>query len=297
MKITKEELSRRKEALYAILEECSLCPRHCGVNRLKGEVGACKTADKAVVSTYGAHFGEERPLVGTRGSGTVFFSWCNLRCIYCQNYEISHLGEGNPVTTDVLAFIFLSIKEGGCHNLNLVTPTHVIPFWVKALEIIEEETRFDIPIVYNCSGYEDVEVLRLLEGIVDIYMPDFKYWDEATARRLSGIKDYPEVAKRALKEMHRQVGDLVIDSDGVAKQGLLVRHLVLPGGLAGTKEVVRFIAEEISKDTYINIMDQYRPCGPHELPAPLNRRITQAEYQEAIDAARGVGLWRIDGMF
>ena len=296
MRISREELARRKDALYAIMEECTLCPRRCGAKRLIEEVGACKTGNRAVISTYGAHFGEEQPLVGQRGSGTVFFSWCNLKCIYCQNYEISHLGEGSPVTGDVLAFIFLSIKEGGCHNLNLVTPTHVIPFWVEALEIIERETRFDIPIVYNCSGYEDAEVLRLLEGIVDIYMPDFKYWDESTARRLSGIKGYPGVARMALKEMHRQVGDLVIDSNGIARKGLLVRHLVFPGGLAETKEVVRFIAEEISRDTYINIMDQYRPCGPTELPPPLNRRITHEEYEEAIDAARAVGLWRIDGM-
>ena len=297
MRLSADELKERASKLHEILKHCGLCPRRCGVNRLEHEKGACNTTDHALVSTYGAHFGEERPLVGTGGSGTVFFSWCNLSCVYCQNYEISHLGHGNPVTPEMLAFMFLSLMEMGCHNINLVTPTHVIPFWVEALAIIKMETHFDIPVVYNCSGYEEIEVLKLLHGIVDIYMPDFKYWDNDIARRFSGIKNYREAACRALKEMHRQVGDLELDTRGVARRGILVRHLVLPSGVSGARDVFSFISKEISKDTYINIMDQYRPSGPKELPPPLNRRITKEEYDEAVEAARSYGLWRIDGLF
>lgn len=294
--LNSKELSRRADQLYSMLESCTLCPRNCRVNRLKGEIGFCQNGNQVLVATYGPHFGEERPLVGRGGSGTVFFSWCNLRCIYCQNYEISQLGDGNPVSPEILAFIFLSLKESGCHNINLVTPTHVIPFWVKALELIEEETTLGIPIVYNTGGYESVEVLELLEGIVDIYMPDFKYWDDDVGRKLSGCNNYSEVAQSALKEMHRQVGDLAIDENGLAQRGLLVRHLVLPGGLAGSEFIFDFISKEISKDTYINIMDQYRPCGPNSLPSPLNRRTRPNEYNQAIAAAKRAELWRIDGI-
>jgi len=296
MKLSRKELWARTDRLFSLLESCRLCPRHCGVNRLKGELGFCKTGDQAMISSYGQHFGEEAPLVGKRGSGTVFFSWCNLNCIYCQNYEISQLGEGHLVRPEMITFIFLALKDAGCHNINLVTPTHVVPFWVKALALLEEGGGLGIPVVYNTGGYDNVEVLELLEGIVDIYMPDFKYWDKDVGKRLSKCENYPEVARRALREMHRQVGDLEIGPDGIAKAGLLVRHLVLPGGLSGASQVFRFISEEISRDTYINIMDQYRPCGPGPLPPPLDRRITREEYEAALKEAKRVGLWRIDGM-
>ena len=287
------ELAHRAEKAFNALESCALCPHECGVNRLKGEKGFCKIGNQALVASYGAHFGEERPLVGRNGSGTIFFSGCNMRCVYCQNYDISHEGVGNPVTPEILAFFFFELQEQGCHNINLVTPSHVVPFFLKALAIAVPEG-LKIPIVYNTSGYDSVETLKLLDGIVDIYMPDFKYWDPQIGKKLSKVKDYPGAARRALKEMHRQVGDLVIDDNGIAIRGLLVRHLVLPGGLASTPEVVQFIAKEISKDTYINIMDQYRPCGLAYKYPPLDRRITPEEYQQALQAARDAGLWRFD---
>lgn len=287
------ELAHRAEKAFNALESCALCPHECGVNRLKGEKGFCKIGNQALVASYGAHFGEERPLVGRNGSGTIFFSGCNMRCVYCQNYDISHEGVGNPVTPEILAFFFFELQEQGCHNINLVTPSHVVPFFLKALAIAAPEG-LKIPIVYNTSGYDSVETLKLLDGIVDIYMPDFKYWDPQIGKKLSKVKDYPGAARRALKEMHRQVGDLVIDDNGIATRGLLVRHLVLPGGLASTPEVVQFIAKEISKDTYINIMDQYRPCGLAYKYPPLDRRITPEEYQQALQAARDAGLWRFD---
>ncbi len=287
------ELAARAEEAFMALRSCTLCPHECAVNRLKGEKGYCKTGNQAVVASYGAHFGEERPLVGIHGSGTIFFSWCNMRCVYCQNYDISHEGVGNPVTPDMLAFFFFELQEQGCHNINLVTPSHVVPFFLKALSMAASEG-LRVPIVYNTSGYDSVDTLKLLDGVVDIYMPDFKYWDPEIGKRLSKVKDYPGVTRKALKEMHRQVGDLVIDDDGIAVRGLLVRHLVLPGGLASTKEVTRFIATKISKNTYINIMDQYRPCGQAHKYPPLDRRITPEEFQLALDEARAAGLWRFD---
>ncbi len=287
------ELAARAEQAFKALEACNLCPHECGVNRLDGEKGYCKTGNQAVVASYGAHFGEERPLVGRNGSGTIFFSWCNMRCVYCQNYDISHEGVGNPVTPEILAFFFFELQEQGCHNINLVTPSHVVPFFLKALALAAPEG-LKIPIVYNTSGYDSLETLRMLDGVVDIYMPDFKYWDPQVGKRLSKVKDYPSAARRALKEMHRQVGDLLIDDDGIATRGLLVRHLVLPEDLASTREVARFIAQEISPDTYINIMDQYRPCGEALKYPPLDRRITSEEYQQALQAARDAGLWRFD---
>ncbi|UKL13153.1 radical SAM protein [Dissulfurimicrobium hydrothermale] len=295
MRLSSDDLSERVKELKSLLESCTLCPRQCRVNRLKGETGFCKTGNKAVVAGYGPHFGEERCLVGKGGSGTIFFSWCNLRCIYCQNYEISWLGQGDPVNPDDIALIIMTLKASGCENINLVTPTHVLPFWVEALQMISKETDLDLPIIYNTSGYENVNVLRLLDGIVDIYMPDFKYWNRLAANRFSQCKDYPKITKEAIKEMHRQVGDLVFDKNGTAKKGLLVRHLVLPGGLSDTMEIVEFIAQEISSNTYMNIMDQYRPCGPGHLPPPMNRRITDHEYNQALRAAGSAGLQRLEG--
>ena len=287
------ELERRADKAWESMSCCKLCPHLCGVNRLEGEQGFCKITDQTIVASYGPHFGEEPPLVGRRGSGTVFFSWCNLRCLYCQNYEISHLGAGQAVSTQILASIFLSLQKDGCHNINFVTPSHEVPFILKVL-VLAAKGGLSIPLVYNTGGYDSIRTLRLLDGVVDIYMPDFKYWDKDVGKRLSDIARYPQVAKKAIKEMHRQVGDLIIGPDGVAKRGLLIRHLVLPGGLSDTKSVLKYIAEEISPNTYVNVMDQYRPCGAAHKYPPLDRRLTPDEYAEALRDARDVGLNRLD---
>ncbi len=289
-----DQLSDKVLEAEEILKECTLCPRTCKVDRTSGLKGFCRTGNKPFVSSWGPHFGEERPLVGRFGSGTIFFGNCNLGCLFCQNYSISHLGEGEEISFERLADIMLSLQREGCHNINLVTPTHQMPMILRAIQIASERG-LQIPIVYNCGGYESLHSLKILEGVIDIYMPDFKYIDPEKAERYSYAKDYPEVAKSALKEMHRQVGDLIIDK-GVALRGLLVRHLVLPDGIAGTGGVVAFIAEEISKDTYINIMDQYRPCFKAFDHPPLDRRITKSEYMEALKVAVGAGLTRIDGV-
>ncbi len=287
------KLKERAKALKERLEACDLCPHTCGVNRLKEEKGFCRVLASPMVSSYGPHFGEEQPLVGYGGSGTIFFTYCNMACVYCQNWEISHLGEGEEVSTEELARMMLSLQARGCHNINLVTPTHQVAFIVEAL-VLAVEKGLRLPLVYNCGGYEKVETLRLLEGVVDIYMPDFKYGDEKIALKLSKVPRYPEVARQALKEMHRQVGDLKLDDEFIAWRGLLVRHLVLPGRLAGTKEILRFIAQEISPNTYINIMDQYYPCGEAWKYPPLDRRLTREEYEEALAWAQEVGLTRLD---
>ncbi len=288
------ELRERIKNAFELIKGCRLCPRQCGVDRTEGETGFCRTADIAIVSSWGPHFGEESPLVGRHGSGTIFFTHCNLGCLFCQNYTISHLGEGMEVSSERLASIMLELQGLGCHNINLVTPTHQVPMILDALPHAIERG-LSVPIVYNTGGYDSVETLRLLEGIVDIYMPDFKYADPEVARRYSLAEDYPDVAKAAIKEMHRQVGDLVI-RDGIALRGLLVRHLVLPEGLAGTEEVVRFIAEEISPNTYLNIMAQYHPCYKAFDYPPLDRRISSREYKEALNAAIKAGIKRIDGV-
>lgn len=284
------ELEKRRDKLLSMMEECVTCPRACRVNRLKGEIGECGVGRYALLSSYGPHYGEEPPLVGSMGSGTVFFAGCNLRCVYCQNYEISQLRLGREVDAETLAQVFLVIQEMRCHNLNLVTPTHVVPQIVEAL-VIAVERGFKLPIVYNTSAYDSVAVLKLLDGIVDIYMPDFKYGSSENALKYSGIKNYVEVAKKVFKEMHRQVGDLVIEN-GIAKRGMLIRHLVLPNGIAGSKEVLRFIREEISPDSFINIMDQYWPAyKAHEFPE-LSRRITSKEYNEVVEEAKRLGFKR-----
>jgi putative pyruvate formate lyase activating enzyme len=241
-----------------------------------------------VVSSYGPHFGEEPPLTGWRGSGTVFFTWCNLRCLYCQNYEISQEGEGRPVDELELAQMMLTLQQWGCHNINLVTPTHVVPQILSALAIAVERG-LSLPLVYNTGGYDSVGTLRLLEGIVDIYMPDMKYSDAEVGRRLSGVPDYPERNREAVREMHRQVGDLVIEG-GLARRGLIVRHLILPHGLAGTEGVVRFLAEEISPRTYVNIMGQYRPCYRARETEELARPVTADEYLAGLELARRAGM-------
>lgn len=297
LSLTTDELESRARALMEMTNPCVVCPRDCRVNRPAGQVGVCGIAAQPVVSSYGAHFGEERPLVGRFGSGTIFFTGCNLRCIFCQNYDISQLGQGEPITTDVLARMMISLQNRGCHNINLVTPTHQIAAIVDALAIAAP-LGLTLPIVYNTGGYDSVDTLRLLDGIIDIYMPDAKFGDNESGKRLCGVSDYWDINREAIREMHRQVGDLQMTrtADGceIATRGLLVRHLVLPDGLAGTREVVEFIATEISRDTYINVMDQYRPCFRASSIPEIARPLTHAEYAEALQLARAAGLHRFD---
>jgi putative pyruvate formate lyase activating enzyme len=290
-----KELFKRIEVLNQALSSCELCPRRCKVNRLKDEKGICQTGKLAFISSLGPHFGEESPLVGTKGSGTIFFTFCNLGCIFCQNYDISHLGEGYPVEDEELAEIMLRLKRMGCHNINFVTPTHVIAQILRALPIAIEKG-LDLPLVYNTGGYDLVSTLKLLEGVFDIYMPDFKYSDSEVAKRFSNAPDYPEIVKSALKEMHRQTGVLVTDKRGIAQRGLIIRHLLLPDNLAGTDEVMKFISLNLSKDSYVNLMDQYRPAYRANDFPPLDRRITTEEYTSAIKMAKEYGLWRLDGL-
>lgn len=289
------ELFNRIANARDLLKECTLCPRQCLARRLEGETGTCRVGSKPIVSSYGPHFGEERPLVGYYGSGTIFFTYCNLNCLYCQNYTISHEGDGEEVDASKLAAMMLYLQRQGCHNINFVTPTHQVPQILEALPIAIEGG-LEVPLVYNCGGYEAVETLRLLEGVFDIYMPDFKYGDPEPAARYSKARDYPEVARAAFKEMHRQVGDLVINEKGIAQRGLLVRHLVLPEDQAGTEKVMRFLAEEVSRDTYVNVMDQYRPCYKAYQYPLISRRPTASEYQRAVKAALDACLWRLDGV-
>lgn len=293
--LSEHEFHRKMKQAEDILVDCTLCPRECHVDRTAGETGFCKTGDKAFVSSWGPHFGEERPLVGRQGSGTIFFGNCNLRCLFCQNYSISHGGEGTEISDEKLADIMLGLQRTGCHNINFVTPTHQVAAILRSLKIAAGKG-LSIPLVYNCGGYESLETLEILNGVIDIYMPDFKYSNSEYAARYSEAHDYPEVAKRAFKEMHRQVGDLVMDERGIAQRGLLIRHLVLPDNVAGTQEIVIFIAEELSKDTYVNIMDQYHPCFKADENPPLDRRITGREYAEAVQMAIDAGLKRVDGV-
>ena len=288
------ELQKRIDALNMILEDCHLCPRNCRVNRFKGEKGVCRVGSLPMVSSFHAHFGEEKPLVGRYGSGTIFLTYCNLKCLFCQNYDISHLGEGREVSLKELGDMMISLMRQGCHNINFVTPTHQTAQIVSALPYAIERG-LGIPLVYNCGGYEFLETIKLFDGIFDIYMPDFKYGSNESAKKLSAAPDYVEITKVAIKEMHKQVGDLKMDKRGIAERGLLIRHLVLPEGLAGTWEVMKFIATEISKNTYINIMDQYRPCYKAFEHPPMNRRITGEEFEEAVRIAREEGLGRLDG--
>jgi len=287
------ELQARVAAAREMLRACVLCPRRCRVNRLEGKLGACSTGGEAVVSSYGPHFGEERPLVGSGGSGTIFLTNCNLDCIFCQNSDISHSGLGKEMRAEELAGMMLDLQQRGCHNINWVTPTHQMPQLLAALKIAAKNG-LTLPIVYNCGGYESPEALRLLDGIVDIYMPDVKYGNSESAKRLSGAPAYWGYCKEALAEMHRQVGDLVLDKRGLARRGLLVRHLVLPHNLADTKTVMAFLAS-LSKDTYVNVLAQYHPCYRAEEIRELSRPLAQEEYQQAVKWAREAGLHRLDG--
>ncbi len=287
-----DRLGERVAQVRERLRRCNVCPRHCAVDRLEGEKGICQVGAQAFIASYGPHLGEEAPLRGTHGSGTIFFASCNLRCVYCQNYDISQLREGYEVSSEELADIMLELQEKGCHNINAVTPSHQVPQILEGL-LIAAEKGLRIPLVYNTSSYDDLDTLRLLDGIVDIYLPDFKYTDAAIALQYSKIEHYPTIAKSAIKEMHRQVGDLALNERGLAARGVLVRHLVLPGGLAGTHAVMRFLAEEVSRDTYVNIMDQYRPCHKAFSHPPLDRRITAEEFDEAVRVAKAAGLHRL----
>ena len=289
LNIKEEEFDRRIEKAYKLLSSCEVCPRKCGVKRLEGEKGFCRSSEDVIVSSYNAHFGEEPPLVGNFGSGTIFFTNCNLKCVYCQNYPISQLGNGNKVTLLELAKIMLALQKRKCHNINLVTPTHFVPQILKSLNLAVK-MGLHIPIVYNTSGYEEVRTLKLLADIVDIYLPDARYADNEIALKYSSAPDYFEIMKKALKEMHRQVGDLAVDKTGVACSGLIVRHLVLPEGLSNTRKIMRFIAREISPHTYISLMAQYFPAyQAGQFPA-LSRRINREEYREALQAFKEEGL-------
>lgn len=289
------ELFKRIRSLNECLSSCVICPRRCGVNRNRGVQGICRIGSIPVVSSVHPHFGEEPPLVGSGGSGAIFMTYCNMKCVFCQNFDISQEGNGEEVASEELSMMMVRLQKQGCHNINFVTPTHQVPQIAAALPKAIENG-LQLPLVYNCGGYEEADTIRLLDGIFDIYMPDFKYGDEETAFMLSFAPGYVESAKAAIIEMHRQVGDLVLDADGIAQRGLIVRHLVLPGGLAGTGEVMRFIAKEVSKDAYVNIMDQYRPGYMAADNPELARPITKDEFAEAIRLAKDAGLRRIEGV-
>jgi putative pyruvate formate lyase activating enzyme len=288
------ELEARARLADAHLSSCDLCARSCRIDRHATTRGAvCRTGARAAVSSFGPHHGEEAPLSGRHGSGTIFFGWCNLRCVFCQNWEISQRPGGVEVTPAELAAIMLELQSLGCHNVNLVSPSHVVAQVIDAVAIAAG-LGLRLPLVYNTGGYDSPESLALLDGIVDIYMPDMKYGDSDVARHYSACRDYVAVNRAAVREMHRQVGDLVCDERGIASRGLLVRHLVLPDGLAGTAAVLDFLAREVSPDTYLNLMDQYRPAyRAHEHPE-LDRRPTRTEHGEALAVAARLGLSRLD---
>lgn len=287
-------LARGAEQALESLRSCRLCPRECQVNRLENELGFCKVGRLARIASHGPHFGEEDPLVGRAGSGTIFFAQCNLACAFCQNYDISHLGRDEPEAEAVqLAAVMMELQEQGTHNINFVTPSHVIPQILEALALAADQG-LRLPLVYNSSSYDTVETLRLLDGVVDIYMPDVKFFSPDSAKRYCRAEDYPAHAKRAILEMHRQVGDLRLDEEGIAVSGLLVRHLVMPDDLSGTRQWMEFLAREVSPNTYVNIMEQYRPSGDVTAFPELRRSITPQEYQAALDAAADAGITRLD---
>jgi len=288
------KLVQRVKQAYAVFENCQLCPRKCGVNRLRGEKGFCRAPVKPVIFSYHPHFGEEMSLVGRNGSGTIFFSNCNLRCIFCQNWPIAHEGRGKEVQDEDLADMMLHLQKMGCHNINLVTPTHVMPNILNATQIALKKG-LHLPLMYNTSGYERIEILKILEGVVDIYKPDMKYMDaDKAAKYSSGASDYPEVTKRAILEMHRQVGVLKLDKQGIAFRGVIIRHLVMPNRVAGTEKLVKWVAEVLPKNTYVNIMAQYRvEYKAYDYPE-IARGITAQEFLEAMDWAEKYGLTNLD---
>lgn len=290
------ELKRKVADALELLRKCSLCPRKCGVNRLENARGVCGIGRRACVSSAFPHLGEEDCLRGWRGSGTIFFTGCNLRCVFCQNYEISQFGEGDEVDSEELAGLMLKLQAAGCHNINFVTPTHVVPQILEAL-LIAAEAGLRLPLVYNSGGYDNPDVIRLLDGVVDIYMPDFKLWTPELCAKYLTACDYADAARTAIKIMHKQVGVLRVDESGLALRGVLIRHLVMPGMLEQTARIMQWLATELSPDTFVNVMDQYRP--EHKVLhdpqyAAINRRITNAEFGQATDLAREAGLWRFD---
>jgi len=308
LNLSKNDLNRKIEKLFHILENCEICPRKCHINRLKKIKGYCQLGELPMVSAYHPHFGEESPLVGIHGSGTIFFCSCNLACVYCQNYEISQLRIGEEISFERLAEMMIDLQNRGCHNINFVTPTPQVPQIIKSLDIAIEKG-LKIPLVYNTSSYDSLLVLKLLEGIVDIYLPDARYSDDKIALKYSNAPKYFEIMKKAIKEMHRQVGDLILDYDppatlpllleegapenGVAVRGLIVRHLVLPNGLTGSEKIFEFLVKEISSNTFLNIMDQYHPYHKASEFPEISRRITNEEYEEAIKLAKKSGLKRL----
>jgi putative pyruvate formate lyase activating enzyme len=277
------------------LADCAVCPRTCGTNRAEGSVGVCKTGRYARVSSAFPHMGEENCLRGWNGSGTIFFEHCNLHCVFCQNYDISHFSASKEMPPHELAQVMLKLQAIGCHNINFVTPQHVVPQMLEAL-LIAVEGGLHLPLVYNTSAYDAPESLLLLDGVIDIYMPDFKFWDHDLSQRYFKAGDYPDVACANLREMQRQVGTLRCDERGLAKRGILVRHLVMPGCVEESAAIMRFLAEEVSPDTYVNIMPQYRPSGKVDNThfVEINRRISSSEYREVVQAALAAGLWRLD---
>jgi putative pyruvate formate lyase activating enzyme len=287
-------LAQNAATAMAAMEECRLCPRQCGVDRLHGETGMCRTGRHAVVASAHPHFGEEPELVGDHGSGTIFFTHCSLGCRFCQNFDISHEGMGDRVDDASLADMMLHLQAQGCHNINWVTPSHVVPQILSAV-LIAAKKGLHIPLVYNSSGYDARDTLAMLDGVVDIYMPDFKFWDPAVAAATCDAPDYPEIARQAVLEMHRQVGVLRTDSRGIARRGVIIRHLALPDGLAGSADVARFIATRLDPMTYVNVMPQYRPCGERSALSSLNRRLKPSEFTEAVITARKAGLKRLSG--
>jgi len=286
-------IEEKIEKALHLLENCRVCPRNCGTHRKTNHDGFCHAGFLPVVSSYAPHFGEEKPLVGTNGSGTIFFTHCNLKCAFCQNYSISHLGEGHEVSFERLAGMMLELQGLGCHNINFVSPSHYVPQILKALPTAISNG-LSIPLVYNTGGYDSIETLELLDGVIDIYMPDFKFIRSDVADDLMQAPDYPQIVKSALVEMHRQVGELTLDKNGIACRGLLVRHLVLPKRLAGTKKAMEFLTKKISPDTYVNIMAQYHPFGRISSSSPLSRRISSSEYKEALRSARTAGIHRLE---
>ena len=283
-------LKKKAEMLFSALSRCDICPRNFKVNRLENKQGFCKTGKKAKVYSYFCHHGEEPGISGTNGSGTIFFTNCNLRCVYCQNYEFSQLDKGKETGDEELASFMLELQQEGCHNVNFVTPTHNIPQILMAV-VLAVEKGLKIPLVYNSSGYDSVETLRLLEGIFDIYMPDARYFDSQTASRFSQAKDYPAINQAAIKEMRHQVGVVKFSPDEIIEKGLLIRHLVLPNKLSGTEEIMAFIARELGTDTHISLMSQYFPCHKAKDYPELTRRLTLEEYQEAMNIMHSYGLY------
>ncbi|MDW8294863.1 MAG: radical SAM protein [Aquificaceae bacterium] len=290
LNLEEREWQERLEVALEMLKRCEVCPHRCGVNRVEGEIGYCKTGRYALVASYFPHRGEEKPIRGRRGSGTVFFSQCNMRCVYCQNYAISHLGEGEELKPEEMAEVFLTLQRLGCHNINLVSPSHVVPQILEALYLAVKKG-LRIPIVYNTSSYDSLESLKLLEGIVDIYLADFKYGDSEKGKKYSKVKNYYQIALQAVREMHRQVGDLMLDEEGLAVRGVLIRHLVLPQRLADTEIVVQAL-RDISPRIAINVMDQYMPYYKAYDYPELSRRISSEEYEEALRFAKGLNLIR-----